>query len=147
VCVLLNPYLWEQASLYRLNPELANFLVMPVLLAVQPVLLPVALTAALACAVCFQMESEHHTELWGEKRPRLALVCALAAILIALAGWTVLAAPFIAIALGTLAATPTYTRVATWARQTLTIALWAIAIEFLFSMSLDPLATVAKINP
>jgi hypothetical protein len=88
VCLLCNPYLYDQTSLYRLNPELANYLVMPVLLAVQPVLLPLAIGAGAFYAF--------------RKRK--------------------------------------------WARTVLVAALWAIAIEFLFSMRLEPFAAIAKVN-
>jgi hypothetical protein len=88
VYLLYVPWLWGQRSLYRLNPELANVYVMPVLLAVQPVLVPLALAAA--------------GSYWFARKP--------------------------------------------WLRSVLLAALWAIAIEFLFSMRLEPFAAVAKIN-
>jgi hypothetical protein len=88
VCALCNPYLYDQTSLYRLNPELANVYVMPVLLAAQPALLPLAITAGAAYAI------------WKRQ----------------------------------------------WARTILLVALWAIAIEFLFSMRLEPFAAIAEVN-
>jgi hypothetical protein len=89
IYVLYLPFLIGQRSLYKLNPELANELVMPVLLAVQPVLLPMAVMAGIAYRFA--------------PKP--------------------------------------------WLRTWLLTALWAIAIEFLFSLRLEPFATVAKINP
>lgn len=88
VCVLCSPYLYDQASLYRLNPELANEYVMPVLLAVQPVLLPLAIGAGAFYAL----------------------------------------------------------RRRAWTRTIFMTALWAIAIEFLFSMRLEPFAAIAKVD-
>lgn len=88
VCALCNPFAYDQASLYRLNPELANVYVMPVLLAVQPFLLPLAVMSAAAYAF-----TKHR-----------------------------------------------------WARSTLLVALWSIAIEFLFSMRLEPFAAIAKVD-
>lgn len=88
VCLLCNPYVYDQASLYRLNPELANYLVMPVLSAVQPALAPLAIASALGYAI------------WKQQ----------------------------------------------WARTALLVSLWAIAIEFLFSMRLEPFAAIAKVN-
>lgn len=78
VCALCNPFLYDQESLYRLNPQLANVYVMPVLQMAQPLLLPVVMLAAVAYAITKQQ----------------------------------------------------------WLRAILMVALWSIAIEFLFSMSL-----------
>ncbi len=88
ICLLCSPYLYDQMSLYRLNPELANEYVMPVLLAVQPVLLPLAIGAGVFYAI----------------------------------------------------------RRRSWARTIFMTALWAIAIEFLFSMRLEPFAAIAKVD-
>ncbi len=88
VCALCNPFLYDQESLYRLNPQLANVYVMPVLLAAQPMLLPLALLAAVGYAVTKQRR----------------------------------------------------------ARAILMVALWGMAIEFLFSLSLEPFAAIAKVN-
>lgn len=88
VYVIYLPFLYGQQTLYRLNPELANVYVMPVLLLVQPVLLPLAAVAVAA---------------YGVRRHR-------------------------------------------WTRGALLAALWAIAIEFLFSLRLNPFAAVAEIN-
>src|SRR4051812_44143158 len=79
VYVLYIPWLWAQGSLYRLNPELANVYVMPVLVAVQPALVPLAVIAG--------------ASYWLAPKP--------------------------------------------WMRAVLLAALWAIAIEFLFSMRLE----------
>lgn len=88
IYVLYVPFLIGQRSLYKLNPELANELVMPVLLAVQPVLLPMAVIAGIAYR---------------------------------------------------LAPKP-------WVRNLFLTAMWAIAIEFLFSLRLEPFAAVAKVD-
>lgn len=88
VCLLCNPFVYDQASLYRLNPELANIYVLPVLLAVQPVLLPLAALAGAGYAL-----TRHR-----------------------------------------------------WARAALLIALWGMAIEFLFSMRLEPFAAIAEVH-
>lgn len=88
VCLLCSPYLYDQTSLYRLNPQLANVYVMPVLMLAQPVLLPLAALAGAGYALTKER----------------------------------------------------------WARAVLMAALWGIAIEFLFSMSLEPFAAVAEVN-
>ena len=89
IYVLYVPFWWGQGSLYRVNPELANVYVMPVLLAAQPVLVPLAAVAG--------------ASYWFARKP--------------------------------------------WLRRLLLGAMWAVAIEFLFSMRLQPFAAVAKINP
>jgi hypothetical protein len=146
LCLLYNPYLFDPSSLYRLNPELANVFVMPVLLAIQPGLLPLVITSAVVCAWCFWTQREGRTELWAEKRPRWGLLLGVSAVAVSIAGWFVIAAPLVAGALGMMAATPAYSRVARWARWTLIVALWAIGIEFLFSMGLEPFAAIAEVN-
>ena len=94
IYALYLPYIYGQGSLYRLNPELANEFVMPVLLAVQPMLLPFTMIAGAVYAFLYP-------------RPlKLA-----------------------------------------WPRYALLAGMWAIAIEFLFSLRLEPFAAVAKINP
>jgi hypothetical protein len=89
VYLLYIPFLIGQGSLYKLNPELANEFVIPVLVAAQPALVPLAVVAG--------------ASYWFSRKP--------------------------------------------WLRNALLIALWAIAIEFLFSLRLEPFAAVAKINP
>ena len=145
LCLLFNPYVFEHV-LYRLNPELANSLVLPVLLWIQPMLVPLAGAAAMLCGVFFWLDRNGHTGLWAEKRPRWAMGFGASAIAVGIAGWFVLSAPLVAASLGTMAATPAYSRGARWARMLLIVAVWAIAIEFLFSMRLDPLAAIAEIN-
>jgi hypothetical protein len=146
VCLLFNPMLYGHDSLYRLSPQLANVFVMPVLLAVQPVLLPLAVTAAVLYAGNFWMRRNERTELWAEKRPRMAAWLALGAIFAGFEGWAMLVPPLATAALGAMAATPAYTGGAKWMRMVLVVALWAIGIEFLFSMSLDSFAAVAEVN-
>jgi hypothetical protein len=88
VCALCNPFIYDQTSMYRLNPQLANVYVMPVLLAAQPALVPLAILAGAAFAF-----TKHR-----------------------------------------------------WARTSLITALWGIAIEFLFSMRLEPFAAIAEVH-
>lgn len=144
LCLLLNPYLFE-GQLCRLNPELANSLVLPVFLWIQPMLFPLAVVGAVLCEVFFWMDRNGHTELWAEKRPRWAMWFGGVAIAVSLGSY-VLSASLVTASLGALAATPAYSRGARWARMLLIVALWAIPIEFLFSMRLDPLAAIAEIN-
>lgn len=89
IYALYVPYIYGQGTLYRLNPELANEFVMPVLLAVQPALVPFTVIAGAAFA--------------SVRKP--------------------------------------------WLKTVLLVGVWAIAIEFLFSLRLQPFAAVAKVNP
>ena len=108
IYALYLPYIYGQGALYKLNPELANEFVMPVLLAVQPALVPFAGVAGIVF-------------VFLNPRPDGR-------------GWT--GASRVREGTGP-----------KWTRNVLLIALWAIAIEFLFSLRLNPFTAIAKVNP
>jgi hypothetical protein len=126
-CVLLSPPLARREALYQLNPQLANVVVLPILEFIQPVLVPLAIGTALVCAWSFWKHRDARTELWCEKRPRYALLLGVLAIFIPPLGFA---------ALCLMTAVPVYSQAARYARAVLLAALWAIAIELLFSLGM-----------
>ncbi len=140
------------ATLYQLNPELANTLMLAAFRFLQPLLLPAVALTALAWAVYLWIHRTDRTALWSERRPRFAATLALivaAAFAIHAAAHTFLGlmlpkertglyAPVLLIlAAGALAAVPPFSRLARVLRGALLTSLVALAAYFLFCLRLD----------
>ena len=141
-----------EASLYRLNPHLANPLVLKLLGGIQPYVLPALGATALAAAtVIFVERGRRRAE--GE-RSLAAFWAAVAAItsLTVVLHWiafrlflpfmpygrtALFLAPLLTLVAGVPAAMPAVSRAGAWCRRGVIVMLFATAVCFLFSMRLS----------